>query len=299
MTFFSSLQTILEHPHNKEKIFSTLGRVIWWKCNQLFFHQPSLVTVAGNIQMICDPASSYGSFVVYALFPEYWEFVFLQSYLETTDVFFDVGSHTGHYSLVAASKILSGHIYAFEPTPSNNKLIKKNVAINQLEKTITVEEMAISNAVGWSNFVLEKESEVNHLEYEKSRIATGKVQKVKTTTLDNYTLKKNISSISFLKIDTEGAELLILEGAKRLLKNQKIDVILFELNPKVEDFFNYKNKICSLLDKNKYHLFEFTDQGNLTEINSELLDPEKTINVIAMSQRTRKNKKIRSFFYGN
>ena len=48
---------------------------------------------------------------------------------------------------------------------------------------------------------------------------------VKTQTLDNFCLEKKISNIDVLKIDTEGNELNVLKGAKRLLSENKINLI--------------------------------------------------------------------------
>ena len=49
-------------------------------------------------------------------------------------------------------------------------------------------------------------------------------------TLDNFAKKEKIKKIDFLKIDIEGNELSVLEGAKNLIKGNKISLIEFEFN---------------------------------------------------------------------
>ena len=89
---------------------------------------------------------------------------------------------------------------------------------------------------------------------------------VQTQTLDNFCLSKKIENIDVLKIDTEGNDLNVLKGAKKLLSENKINVIYTEIgSTKINfkekekntiDFLNsynfdlrkiYKNKTLSIL----------------------------------------------------
>ena len=51
-----------------------------------------------------------------------------------------------------------------------------------------------------------------------------------TTTLDTFVEQHGIKNIDFLKIDTEGFELEVLQGAKQLLSEGKIGTVIFEYN---------------------------------------------------------------------
>ena len=53
---------------------------------------------------------------------------------------------------------------------------------------------------------------------------------VSMDTMDNFTKKEGITYIDFLKIDTEGSELAVLQGASKLLENKSIGCIHFEFN---------------------------------------------------------------------
>lgn len=278
MTIFSSLQTILNHPHNQNNILATLIKIIWWKCNQIFFKLPVIAQVSKTKRLICYPDSSYGSFVIYAKYPEYHELKFLEHYLRSDDVVFDVGSHIGHYIVLASEVVEKGSLVAFEPTPKNYHRILENVALNAIQNS-KVEQMAVGSKNGTAQFLLENESEVNRL---SDNSESGTKANVKITTLDSYCGKKKIKLINFLKIDTEGAEADVLLGAQKLIFSQKIPVILFELNPKVEQYKEKKKSIFSILNQANYHYFILNNSGKWKKLPSNKINPSNTINVLAI-----------------
>ena len=72
--------------------------------------------------------------------------------------------------------------------------------------------------------------------------------KVQSDTLDNYCKDNQIEKIDILKIDTEGSELDILQGAQNILK--KTDVVLVEVMDKKNKFKDKYNDIIEILTKN-------------------------------------------------
>ena len=90
-----------------------------------------------------------------------------------------------------------------------------------------------------------------------------KVEKIKMITLDEYCKKKNISGIDILKIDTEGFEDRVLQGAKKLLNNNKIKLIMTEIkldktHGKPNSFFD----IEKYLVKNNFRAYALEILGN-------------------------------------
>ena len=86
----------------------------------------------------------------------------------------------------------------------------------------------------------------------------------KIITLDDYAEKKNIDTIDILKIDTQGYEDKVLEGANQLLKKNKIKIIQLEL------IFSeiYENPLAifdveKFLIPNNYKLFGTSNGGSL------------------------------------
>ena len=79
-------------------------------------------------------------------------------------------------------------------------------------------------------------------------------KKIFTKTLDNYNTEKKIKAIDILKIDTEGCEHLVLQGAKKTL--QKTKIIFLEILDEKEKFFIKEKKITTILKKNNFKLIK-------------------------------------------
>jgi FkbM family methyltransferase len=115
---------------------------------------------------------------------------------------FDVGAHSGYYTLMMSRAVgRSGRVFAFEPNALNAAYLRRHVALNRLTN-IQVVETAITDREGTVHF---RDDGYN------SRIAqTGR--QVRTTRLDSFPIP------DLVKMDIEGAEVLALRGASKLLK---------------------------------------------------------------------------------
>ena len=75
---------------------------------------------------------------------------------------------------------------------------------------------------------------------------------VPTLTLDTFVKKKRIKSIDLLKVDIDGSEYEFLQGAKVTLKENKIKVILIEINDKKKNYKKKEKKIINFLKKRNF-----------------------------------------------
>lgn len=140
------------------------------------------------------------------------EFVhILMKILYKNQVFYDVGAHVGYYSLLS-SKIVgeSGKVVAFEPSPNNLLLLLKNLKLNNISN-VQVINACVGDKEGIVMFDLNDDSSTSHID-------TSESLKVKMVTIDNLTKKCIIPLPNMLKIDVEGAELLVLKGMTNTLK---------------------------------------------------------------------------------
>jgi FkbM family methyltransferase len=72
----------------------------------------------------------------------------LQSALAPGDVFLDIGAHIGYYAVVAAQLVgPAGHVYAFEPSPSSYRLLRRNIELNRFSN-VTAFEVAVGLTTG-------------------------------------------------------------------------------------------------------------------------------------------------------
>ncbi|MEC9292957.1 MAG: FkbM family methyltransferase [Chloroflexota bacterium] len=153
----------------------------------------------------------------------------------------DVGSYIGVITLAMAHFGPTKHfIYSFEADELNYMKLKKNICHSK-SSSITIHKTAIANYAGSSDFTRYKEPGNNHLglEISDSNVFTG-VYKVPVTTLDFFTNQIGVDRIDVLKIDVEGFDFEVLMGAKQLLKEKRIKVIIVETpgTPKLREKMN-------------------------------------------------------------
>ena len=142
--------------------------------------------------------------------------------LRAGDVFFDVGAHQGWVSMVAARRTgRSGRVVAFEPSPSSVSFLNYHKRMNrfaQMEivpRAVTREDAAATPfiLVGDGNAVMNSLVEIEEV---KNSPRGSSVIQVEAVTLDSYSQQTGLVP-AMIKIDTEGSELWVCEGSRRLL----------------------------------------------------------------------------------
>ncbi len=146
--------------------------------------------------------------------------------LSENSTFVDIGSHYGAYSLMAAKKAAKGRVIAIEPVQENYHVLKKNIQANKIDN-VTPLNYAASNKSGQAEFNIPWASDSAGF-YEHPNAETIKKVQVKMARPDDLIKGQKVD---FIKIDTEGHELQVLEGLEDTLNaNSKIK-LLIELNP--------------------------------------------------------------------
>ena len=148
-------------------------------------------------------------------------------------VLFDIGAHRGLYSKMLRQAFSASTIYCFEPNPILFDDLK------QISDTCHVFHTAMNDKTGPYDLYF---SDNPPVPYDHTQLASGNrevyskihnTDNIKTIacqaeTVDNFCITNSIDHIDFLKMDTEGNELNILKGARKLIETNNIDVIQFE-----------------------------------------------------------------------
>jgi FkbM family methyltransferase len=139
------------------------------------------------------------------------------------DVVLDVGANIGYYTIIAAEIVgKQGRVYAFEPSPNNYLFLTKNVAINGFENVTTLRK-AVSEKTGYAKLFYDDGNLGKHSFSSDNISGDGRFANVATVSLDDMFSNKKVDVI---KIDIEGAEGLLVTGAKKLLRKKDLKVFL-------------------------------------------------------------------------
>ncbi|WP_338767946.1 FkbM family methyltransferase [Bernardetia sp. ABR2-2B] len=275
----SKLKTLFSYDYNRKKPIEALIRLLKWKQakNQ---NQKLKYTFWGNRSIYCYPDSTSSMWLIYSYFYDKKEFVFLSKYLKNTDTVFDIGANIGIYSLWMSKFVEDGKIIAFEPDPKNHQRCKEQLLVNNLQH-IVLEDIALADQNGILEFSIGKDMENHLLLNIKESKALNSIE-VKSQKMDDYCQEENISSLDFVKIDVEGAEKFVFEGANKLLTSQKIKCILLEVNQQQEKFDTGKKDVAAILREAGYSFYDYNYHKNKL-IPLTNLPQDTHINILAIA----------------
>lgn len=145
----------------------------------------------------------------------------LQPIVPEDAVVIDVGANVGIYSLGLARLAHAGHIHAFEPNPSVAEHLRENVRANGLTNVV-VHQVAVSAMAGSMrfkenpSFTAGSRTTDNAAPMFNEVFAAGAID-VPSVTLDEVVREAGLDRLDIIKIDTEGHEIDVLNGARETL----------------------------------------------------------------------------------
>ena len=189
------------------------------------------------------------------------EFNLIAHFVKPGDVVGDVGSNMGIYTVWMSKFIDNGTIHSFEPDTLNYEKLKENITLNHLEKSTHLNKLGLSNEVGTVSFTSGLDGE-NHIAIKNE----SNIVPISVTTLDTYADENGILFFSYLKIDVEGFEYTVLQGAEKLLQEKRIKIIQLELNNTIINSGLKMEAITQLLQEFNYILCGYNVTSNKLEV---------------------------------
>ena len=187
----------------------------------------------------------------------------------------DIGANVGYYA-VELGKALSedGRLLAFEPIPDSFEQLSENVRLNALEKNVACLQLAISNQEGQLTLFTPKISgssatSARNLHPEEDFTK----QEVSVRTLDLVFESLMIEECDLIKVDVEGAELMVIQGALQTIEKYK-PVIFAELLRKWSAQFDYApDDVLSILLPLGYKCFAVSENfPEISRIDAETVE---------------------------
>lgn len=179
-------------------------------------------------------------------------------------VVYDVGAFVGWYTLVASRRVSqAGKVIAFEPAPETAKLLRRHCALNEVADYVRVVEAACSNVTSMTKMAVwptltTSWASGNALQnvYPKEEVQPT-WRPVCTVRLDDF-VQSGGTPPDLIKIDVEGAELWVLQGAKAIMETTR-PLIFLEIHAFTWHLFDTTEALFrDFIGRVGYELFKVT-----------------------------------------
>lgn len=223
--------SVWRHPANRGARLRAVLRGALWLAYRHLSSSPVRRAGPGGFRYYCLPGNNFCKrMVLYSGLPDYPEMSFMLHYLRPGDGFLDVGANCGIFTLLAAALVgEGGRVEAFEPGEGAGRWLRRNLELNGFGQ-VGVHAAAVGAARSRVAFL--RDFDVGN------RIRAAVDGGLGTVEVDCVRLDDELAGRSFAlaKVDVEGAEPLVLEGAAGLLAAGNPPVWILELNGKLRHF---------------------------------------------------------------
>jgi FkbM family methyltransferase len=281
-TFLGRLRrhTLRERLQWRWKKLVRLARLAWWRSQAGKRHVD--VYIQEGVQMRLYPDSFLSRFIFCEDY-EMSERSFLKDFLRPGDIFVDVGANIGLFTVIAARYVgARGHVYAFEPCDETHRRLLENVGLNGLTN-VSCFQAALSNhrerldmTVSLDGFDL-----CNSI----AQPVLGRLfasESVDCISWDEFAGEHGLAGrVSMMKIDVEGWEANVIDGAIKTLSREDAPILQVEFNdPAALPAGSSGRKLYGALESLGYKLFIY-DARNRTLIPESPRDNYPWLNLIA------------------
>jgi len=164
----------------------------------------------------------------------------IEERIQADDVFYDIGANVGVYSLVAAKKPGGGaRVYAFEPGYTNVASLCANVVINDVGDRVTPLPLALSDCTGVTSFALRarEPGAARHAPGDRPSDEGPALyrQPVLAYRLDDAVAQLGLPLPNHIKLDVDGGEMAVLEGAAATLASPELRSVLVEVSASLSE----------------------------------------------------------------
>ena len=254
----------LEDPANATQKSKTRARVLRFHLASVLFHKGTAFPVGNHSRILVDPKFPSTLKALTSRTPDGDNMLAWGRILTPGDVFVDVGANAGLYSVMAAD--MGARVVSVEPFAESRKALVANQVLNGFEFEIVPAALASEALIeqrGRMMTLTEDKGPSNHLLLQDG----SKGARVRVMTLDEVIDDKvdRDEVVKGLKVDVEGAELLVLEGAVRAISEGRIQWIQLEYNSRarVNGFAQDRISTREFLLDHKFRLLRPDEDGVL------------------------------------
>ena len=186
--------------------------------------------------------------------------VFLSKFSVSNPVVFDIGTNAGSFVKVLEHFNVTKNVHCFEPHPILSEVTRKTYPFVKMNIQCVGNQNGVVQmyfpkwSVGLSSLI--NRTVFSTLQQDIVRMD------VLCETIDTYCERNGIDEIDFVKIDVEGAEKMVFEGAKRMLETKKIKFGIFEVGTTLTDAGTSEEELVSMLYRYVYTIERRVSKDN-------------------------------------
>lgn len=224
----------------------------------------TLKTDSGKIKMATNQTSYLTQLLFWNGYKKFEYSEIFEKLSKSTNLFLDIGSNIGYYSLLGAKSNPKMKVFAFEPAHGPKYFLNKNIRLNNFSSQIRPIDFALSNTIDDIEFYEVKSLKYKYITYNlagEGNAGTKKTSRnfikniVKATTMNEFIESNKINTIDLIKIDTEGTEFEILNSGKKYIKQFEPIIICETLFNTIED------KLDKYFTELDYDFYNHVDNG--------------------------------------
>jgi FkbM family methyltransferase len=215
------------HPLTRGARWKAWMRFGSWQIRSRLQHELILPWIEGQ-RLVLRRGMTGGTGNIYTGLHEFCDMMLLLHFLREGDLFLDVGANVGSFT-VLASGVRKATTWAFEPDPTTIRGLRRNIEINGIQDRVIVHELALGRSNGLIPFTVGLDT-MNRL----ARSDEVSIRKVSVRKLDCLIGARQPIMV---KIDVEGLEESVVQGARELISGTSIKIIEVEtVVPETEAF---------------------------------------------------------------
>lgn len=223
MSLVSLVRFVTSHPLNRQDRVGAMLRLLRWQIGSRLRAGDHVQGWINGSRFLVRRGETGLTGNIYTGLHEFQDMAFVLHLLRPGDLFVDVGANVGSYTILG-SAVAGARTLSFEPVPATYERLLKNIQLNGIGSQVTALNKGVGREVGTLSFTAGLDT-VNHVvageDAGKSAVA------VEVTTLDRE-LGTQVPVL--MKVDVEGYETPVLEGASATLARPGLRAIVIELN---------------------------------------------------------------------
>ena len=219
-----TLRFIVDHPLNRGRPLPALWRFASWQVRSRLARGPVVHQWVDGAKFYVRRGETGLTGNIYCGLHEYADMSFILHAAGHDDLFVDVGANAGSYTLLACAARGARGV-AIEPVPETFGRLVANLELNGLGDRVRAENVGVGAEAGELEFTAGRDC-MNHV------VAAGETYPGPKVAVPIRTMDDLLGgeSATLLKIDVEGYEALVLQGAQAALANPSLRAVIMEIN---------------------------------------------------------------------